>query len=472
MKKVLLINTNTELHPYPVPPLGVCLLASVLKEHFDVMTLDGAFTPIDQLLKTIQGFHPDFICFGIRNIDNMTDDNLKFYLDDIVDGFIQPVRNMVHVPLIIGGSAFSIFPAELMKITGADYGIAGEGELTLPHLLKCLADNTSCENIPGIYIKGKKIPGKKMRETSYPFKKNSDIDLNISYAPYFNRSSYPIQTKRGCRHRCIYCVYPMIEGRLYRLRDPEEIAREVEEVYNRLGNVSFEFVDSTFNDPPGHAEEICRKIIKKKIPVWFRTMGINPLNVSSELITLMQKAGFRQIDCTPDSASPAILKSLKKNFQRKDIIRAAKLFKEANMPVMWFFLFGAPGETVDTIKETESFFYEDVYQWDMVHMTSGLRIYPGTELHRIAVKEKKVSAGGGLLQPVFYQPSGISLEEIKQWVREISLKQYNCILSSETTPSEEMMKRARQMQLQMKYPEPMYRTLLRIRKEMMMIRKG
>lgn len=467
-----MINTNTELHPYPVPPLGVCILASLLKEHFDVITLDGAFTTIDRMLNTIRDFQPDYICFGIRNIDNMTDENMKFYIDDIVAGFIQPVRNISHAPLIIGGSAFSIFPAELMQITGADYGITGEGELTLPQLLHCLSDHTSCENISGIYIKGKKLPGKKNPEITYPLIKHSNIDLNINYAPYFQRSSYPIQTKRGCGHRCIYCTYPLIEGRNYRLRDPGEIAREVEEVYFRLGNISFEFVDSTFNDPHGHAEEICRQIIRKKIPVRFRTMGINPINVSSELITLMQKAGFRQVDCTPDSASPAILKSLKKNFQRKDIVRAAKLFKEANMPVMWFFLFGAPGETVDTIKETESFFYEDVYQWDMVHMTSGLRIYPGTELHRIAVKEKKAGISSGLLNPVFYQPKGISLEEIKQLVREISLKQYNCILSSDTTPSEEMMQRAVQMQIQMVEPEPIYRTLLRIRKEVMLMKKG
>ena len=48
----------------------------------------------------------------------------------------------------------------------------------------------------------------------------ADIDRRIDYAPYLARSSYPVQTKRGCAHRCIYCTYNCIEGFRYRTRPP------------------------------------------------------------------------------------------------------------------------------------------------------------------------------------------------------------------------------------------------------------
>ena len=74
------------------------------------------------------------------------------------------------------------------------------------------------------------------------------------------RGAYSVQTKRGCYHKCIYCTYPLIEGRNYKIRDAEAVADEIDQAYRRLGNVTFEFVDSTFNDPKNHAENICREI--------------------------------------------------------------------------------------------------------------------------------------------------------------------------------------------------------------------
>ncbi|MBU0960930.1 MAG: hypothetical protein KKH60_05330, partial [Proteobacteria bacterium] len=88
------------------------------------------------------------------------------------------------------------------------------------------------------------------------------------------------------------CTYPVIEGKTYRTRTPKSIADEMEAVHKRLGFLTFEFVDSTFNDPPGHAEEICREIAKRNLNVQLRTMGINPAHATKELFDLMLAAGF------------------------------------------------------------------------------------------------------------------------------------------------------------------------------------
>ena len=37
----------------------------------------------------------------------------------------------------------------------------------------------------------------------------------------------PIQTKRGCVFKCVYCTYLNVEGWGYRLRDPESVVDEM-----------------------------------------------------------------------------------------------------------------------------------------------------------------------------------------------------------------------------------------------------
>ena len=65
-------------------------------------------------------------------------------------------------------------------------------------------------------------------------------------------------------------------------------------------------------------------------------------------------------------------------------------------------LFGGPGETLETIRETVELM-DEVMPRAVVAMT-GIRIYPGTEMERIAMKECMIAAGESLLEPQFYFP--------------------------------------------------------------------
>jgi radical SAM superfamily enzyme YgiQ (UPF0313 family) len=468
-KKVLLVNTNAEKAPYPVPPLGLCLLASAIKDAYDVRVFDGLFSPPSLLPGVVRDFAPDYVGLGVRNVDNVVIDNSKYYLDAINEDFVKQVRRATNAPLIIGGSGFSIFPFELVEQYGADYGIVGEAEVALVKLLEALDRSENGAGIPGI------ISGKHGRshfihprlDSSLAGQPFSEIDTWIDFSPYVQRGAYGIQTKRGCGQQCIYCTYPCIEGTTYRRRSAQSIADELSQAAARLGNITFEFVDSTFNDPPGHAEEICREIIKKKIKVRLRTMGINPAHASKELFDLMRGAGFFQIDCTPDSGSGAMLRTLKKNFSLADLEKTARLIREADIPTMWFFIFGGPGENEKTMEETFAFIDNWVNPGDMVYMMAGLRIYPNTELCRIALKEGMVGKDDPLQKPVFYISPLIGKEKIDSMMKEASASRHNCIPAAESTPPPYMMKKAMELREKNKLDEPMFRTLLRIRKEMM-----
>jgi radical SAM superfamily enzyme YgiQ (UPF0313 family) len=467
MKKVLLINTNTETQPYPVPPLGLCLLAAQIEERYIVKVFDGTFGTTGELCSLVEVFTPDYIGFGIRNIDNMVYENQAVYFDKIKSGFTDPLRKISGATFILGGSGFSIYPEVLLRYLGIDIGIVGEADESFPVLLEHLDNNMDLSDMQNVVIRDKKTytstPSISAGKLSLPF---SDVDRFISYDPYKARGAYPVQTKRGCSHKCIYCTYPLIEGSSYKIRNAEEVAGEIELAYRRQGNVTFEFVDSTFNDPAGHAENICREIIKKGIRPRLRTMGINPGNSSQELFDLMMQAGFSQIDCTPDSASPEMLRSLRKNFTLDQLIKTAELIRDNNLPTMWFFIFGGPGENERTFAETFDFIDNYINPEDMVHMTTGLRIYPGTALQRIAIEQQVISCDNNLLEPAYYISPELGTDRLSAMIKEAADRRHFCVPSYESTPPREMLIRAMDLQSKMTVKEPMFRTLLRLRKTM------
>ncbi|OHD64156.1 MAG: hypothetical protein A2176_00760 [Spirochaetes bacterium RBG_13_51_14] len=466
MKKVLLINTNTEKNPYPVPPLGLCLIAAALENEYDVRVYDGAFDGGENLIRTVSDFRPDYVGVSIRNIDDMDILNPTNYIEPILNSFIRPIREATAAPVILGGSAFSIFPEYFMKYYGADFGVFGEGEEAFRLLLRCLESSGDPSTLPGIYARGSTgctIPAMNADLTNLPF---SEIDLKIDYAPYRARGSYPVQTKRGCIHRCIYCTYNCIEGFRYRTRPPARIADELEQAAGRLGHAAFEFVDSTFNDPAGHAEAVCREIARRKIKARLRTMGINPCNATAELFELMLAAGFAQIDCTPDTASPRMLLNLRKNFTVAELRETARLVRAFDNPTMWFFIFGGPGETEDTIRETFDFIDASISGKDMIHMTFGLRIYPGTDLHQRALDDGVLGAGDSLIETRFYISKELGRESLFRLIEDASSVRPNCVPVTESNPSPDMMREAIRMREEGEHAEPMFRTLLRLRYRM------
>lgn len=463
MKKVLLVNTNMEMRPYPVPPLGLCLVASSLGKEYDVRIYDPVSDRATALPGIVEAFRPDYVGVSIRNIDDMNFVNPTSYKETIRDTFITPIRDITRAPMILGGSGFSIFPEYFLDYYGADYGIFGEGEASFPLLIKCLDNRGDPRSVPEIVMPGSgrvRRPEGYLNLSDLPF---SEIDSRIDYEPYRARGSYPVQTKRGCSHRCIYCTYNCIEGSRYRVRPPEQVADEIEQAAARLGNVTFEFVDSTFNDPPGHAEGICAEIARRGLGVRLRTMGINPGNATRRLFDLMLAAGFAQIDCTPDSASPRMLTNLGKNFTIDDLARTARIIREADIPTMWFFLFGGPGETEDTVRETFDFIDRSISGRDMVHMTCGLRIYPGTGLFRRAREDGTLSPEDPATETRFYISKDLGKERLFDLIDEASRARPNCVPVTETEPSPEMMREALELRRNHGLTEPMFRTLLRIR---------
>jgi len=466
MKKVLLVNSNREKVPYPVPPIGLAMAAAALEGRYEVRLYDGVDAGGGEpLAREVASFAPDYVGVGIRNIDDMRGDRSSFFIDGVADDFVAPLRAATRAPLILGGSGFSVLPDVLLARLGADYGVVGEGEETFPALLAALDAGEDPSSIPGVAAR--------RPDGSVAFSRRPFFDIarlapprifdRLDYAPYRGRGNYPVQTKRGCAQGCLYCTYPEIEGTALRLRSPASVADEIEEASARLGPVTFEFVDSIFNDPPGHAEAICAEIARRGLKVRLRTMGINPGHATDGLLAGMKAAGFAQVDCTPESASPRMLASMRKGFGLDKLVRMARLLVRHEMPTMWFFLFGGPGEDEETVRETFAFIDAEVHPMDMVHMTSGLRVYPRTPLHEVAVREGMVRPDDDLLHTVTYVSPALGYARLYGLLYRASLERPNCLTVEEAVAPPDLMALADKLRRRHGLDEPMFRTLLRLR---------
>jgi hypothetical protein len=263
----------------------------------------------------------------------------------------------------------------------------------------------------------------------------SDAYRFIDLEKYAARGGpYPIQSKRGCALKCSYCVYNNIEGHAYRLRSAEDVVDEIEEAALH-GARSVDFVDSTFNLPLSHARAICEELARRALPIELSTMGLNPAGVTPELVLAMKRAGFKSVMCTPESASETTLASLAKGFKKHAVERAARALREAGIPTYWFFMLGAPGETLETAKETLAFCDEHIPKTDMVLFSTGIRVYSGTPLERTCKDMGWFAEDDPLFFPSWFVSPGLELGELYRMLVRAAETHPNWMTNAETIVS-------------------------------------
>jgi radical SAM superfamily enzyme len=95
-----------------------------------------------------------------------------------------------------------------------------------------------------------------------------------------------------------------------------------------------------------------------------------------------------------------MLKNLGKSFGVEDIRTASLLCREQGVDFAHYILFGGPGETKQTVLESFALM-DEVAPTAVIGMT-GIRIYPGTPLYRLALEENVITEETDMLEPAFY----------------------------------------------------------------------
>jgi radical SAM superfamily enzyme YgiQ (UPF0313 family) len=422
--KILLISVNRERMPSPVFPLGLAYIARALKDGghtIEVMDLCFSQNVLDDLKEALTRFRPDLIGLSLRNLDNLTYPTSISYLKE-VEEVISTCRQCSSSTLVIGGSGFSLAPEELLRHLTVDFGIVGEGEDVFLQLVHSLERELPISPSPHLLIKDHPfshlIKGAQVSSISTPDRTLFNTRCYLEEGGMLN-----LQTKRGCPFSCIYCTYPLLEGKKVRLREVDEVIEEIRHLIQDQGTDYIYFVDDIFNYPSSFAEKLCRRIAEEKLKVQWSAF-VNPGFLSEDLLKWMKEAGCVGVEFGTDSGSDRMLKNYRKSFTIEEVAHASQLCSKLNVNHCHYLLFGGPGEDEKTIEE--SFQLMDQLNPTAVIAMLGIRIYPGTELEQISLSQGVIEKDTNLMYPFFYISPALKgrLEDIireralekRQWI--------------------------------------------------------
>lgn len=406
MAKILLISANITTEPYPVYPLGMSILAHDLRGRgHDVSEWDflAEGESLQLLLDHVAGFSPDFTGISIRNIDSCNYSNHmsygKFYMD-----LVKSLRACSGRPIVIGGAGFSLFPERLLEMTGADYGIVGEGEGVFASLVEDLQG--------GIRPAGRILK----RDRPLSGRETVVAERSPAYAAYYLKHGgmLNIQTKRGCPLRCAYCSYPALEGTGYRFRPPGDVADEMQVLAHKHKADYFFMADSVFNDSAGRYLEIAEEIVRREMRVRW-TAYFKPQKFRHEDVALLKRSGLTAVEWGTDCSTDRTLKGMGKSFDWSDVEESNRLFSKAGVSCAHFVIFGGPEESEDSV--LEGLANLERLENCVVFAATGIRVFPETPVHKRAIKEGAMSTENDLLEPWFYFSPGVSFDYLDREIR-------------------------------------------------------
>jgi radical SAM superfamily enzyme YgiQ (UPF0313 family) len=405
--RVLLVSANREHLPDPIFPLGLAYIAAATQQAGHKVTVtDLCFgnQPLTDLRQQIRAFPPDIVGLSIRNVDNaaypLTVDYLEHHRE-----VAATIKGNTTAPLVLGGSGFSILPEAYMAALQADWGIRGEGEQAFVALLDARENGHATSSIPGLLSAKRDSVNDPVIMPAPEHGPRWDDGLRpnrllFDYPRHLRRGGTGnIQSKRGCVFTCSYCTYPLLEGRRFRAREAGDVVDEIEALQRDYGPHALFFVDSILNAPRGHVEGICEEILRRRLELRWSCYA-TPLKLDRHQAQLMARAGCEGIELGSDAVDDGQLKRLGKSFDADAVRAASRHCLEAGLRVCHSVMFGALGETQDSVRATCRAL-RDMQATAVVAMT-GVRLYPGTPLAERLIAEGRVAPDAIGLEPVFY----------------------------------------------------------------------
>ena len=365
---------------------------------------------VDEVIRQARGYDLIIISTSTPTIshDVKVAELLKDYYSGITIGFVGP-----HT---------MVLPEETLKAsTSIDFVTTGEFDYSVPEIAK----GVPFDRVRGIAFRSN---GGIRRTADRPPVEDLDAlpfvtpvyarDLTIEnyYNGYLKHPYVSLYAGRGCRARCIFCLWPQtISGHIYRVRSPENVYEEMVRARALFPQVKeYFFDDDTFTDNPSRAQEIARKI--KHLGI---TWSCNSrANTSKETLEALKDCGLRLLTVGFESGNQKILNNIKKGIRLDQAREFVKATKELGILVHGAFILGLPGETSETMEETMHFAEEmDPYSIQV----SLVAPYPGTEIYSQGIREGWIVREGDSLtkegiQNAAISYSGLSRDEIFETV--------------------------------------------------------
>ena len=405
--RVLILAVNFCRKPYLVYPLGAAAAAEAARRAGHEVRLadllaEGGFEGFQpgRLEELVKEFQPEAVGLSLRNLENLTGEADESWSLGGLATVTAALRQFWSGPVFLGGAGFSLLPEQALAWSGADYGLTGEAEEALPVFLENLAAGRAV-----LGLQASPGPSAAIGPAAL------DPALVRSYAG--RGGLIGIQTKRGCAFNCLYCAYPLLEGRSLRFRPTDEVLDDLARLAELLKSgpaktgrpePCIAFVDAVFNDPAGRWRELLAALAEARLPLRWTAL-FQPTAWAPGDLELIRRSGAAGLEFGTDAASDPALSGLNKPFDFETIRRIQAECAAQGLPAAHYVVFGGPGETEATVAEG----LENLERLEncVVFISAGWSVYPRTRLFDLARAEGLVAGEGELARPVYYFSPGL-----------------------------------------------------------------
>jgi anaerobic magnesium-protoporphyrin IX monomethyl ester cyclase len=210
------------------------------------------------------------------------------------------------------------------------------------------------------------------------------VPLRSYNLPLVNRPYTIVETSRGCPYACDFCVAPIHQGHKFRERSAKSIVDEIERGYRDHGLDFFYLWGDTVTLNVKTFTAFCDELIARNLPIqWLSNARADNLT-DPAFVHRLRKAGCWMLAMGIETESEEIRKDMVKRLERKKIQLAIDNMRDAGIRSFAFFIFGYPGETLDSINHTIDYAIE--LNPDFANFYPAVP-YPGTELYAKAVRD-------------------------------------------------------------------------------------
>ena len=290
-----------------------------------------------------------------------------------------------------GGGIITSSPIPAMEaLEMVDYGIIGEGEITICELADALEGKRDIHDVDGLIFR----ENEKWVITS-PRKEIMDLD-SLPYPDYdgfeyadvldkkptdiyaLNQGRFGIVSfGRSCPFNCTFCFHP--SGTKYRKRSMDSVFKEIDFLIEKYKIKNIAVTDELFVRKIEDVKEFCKRIKERELGY---VISLRVDMVNEEMFRLLKESNCLSIGFGLESADNTILKSMKKHITVEQMEYALDLCNRLGLNCMGNFIFGDQNETVETAMNTINWWKAHPQYRIALHL---IVLYPGSELYKKAV---------------------------------------------------------------------------------------
>ena len=387
MKKILLINSPIRLNAKPsVFPIGLGIIASILeREGYDVNILD-----VNAHRYTRQQISHELLAYRDVDIVGVSGLVTTYSFQKWIAGGIKKI--IPKALIIFGGGCVTSIPEIVFENCKVDFAVLHEGESTVVELIDAIAGKRSLRDVEGIAFRDNgqfiRTPKRDLIDSldKIPFPNYKKFPLETYIANLteeskeFNKGfrSMPVLCSRGCPFNCNFC-YHFFGGPSYRTRSALNIINEIDLLKSEYNINFFSLIDENLMVRKDYLISLCSELKKRKIiwECWGRA------DLADDRLKLMADAGCVRVSYGAESGSQKILDNMNKRLTPDLIRKAVKNTRRYGIEVETTWIYGYPGENLETLKENY------LLKKELKLRPGGFFInpYPGTKLYDGCIKE-------------------------------------------------------------------------------------